>query len=192
MDDFRNGRRKICVLIGSMLAGSPTLLFSGCGGGSGDSSASSPSSTSSPSAASSPPAASSPTTTPPAAKAPDESVAYLFDPTDSRLLALTSPAGAWGTYFGTKDSTGNPTTVTSFVYQDPDSTKSFVVQLTDAEYDVLMGNGDRFTVIQTGSSFAFTMFWRGSWHNIFRDLRPEHEDSCAIFAARNAREVGST
>ena len=145
IDDFSNGRRKLCVLIGSMLAGSPALLFSGCGGSVDTSGASSPSS------------ASSPAATPPPAKAPVGGVGYLFDSTDSRLLALVSPTGAWGTYLGTKDSTGNPVSVTGFIYEDPDSTQNFVIRQTDAELDIVLDNGDRFAVVQTGSGYAFTI-----------------------------------
>jgi hypothetical protein len=137
-----------------MLATSPTLLLSACGGDDLSSSSTSTTPTQSPVPTTSP----SPTGTPPAAKTPVGGVGYLFDSTDSRLLSLVSPAGAWGTYLGTYDSAGNPSTVSSFVYDDPDSTQNFVINLSIAQYDVLMATGDRFTVIQTGSNYAFTIF----------------------------------
>ena len=138
-DSSTNARRRAIVLaLGSLSLPFGTLALSSCGGGGPDST----------SATGGQPSGGGSTSSPAATKATDIEVAFSADPMD-RLLFLSNAAGYGLRYYGPSDATGQPTAITSVVFETPDaSADAFTCQLGDP-LTVTMTNGDLMTVSGT-------------------------------------------
>jgi len=114
----------------------PAFLTS-CGGGSSDSSA----------------------PTAPPVQAAKTDVAYVFKPEDPRLVRIKTADGFTLTYYGTKDSGGNVTSVTDFYYSSTNQAlPDFQIHLSPTSVTVVFQDGGKFDFFQIG--LQYQVRWR--------------------------------
>jgi len=101
----------------------------------------------------------------PAVKATDTEMVFADSPV-GRLLVLSNAAGYGLRYYGTSDSTGQPATVTSVVFEPPPGVEGgFTAELGDP-LTITLANSDTMTVESTpDGDFRITLFSAANGNN---------------------------